>query len=196
MCEVVAAFILWFGTNLLAMGITLAGAAFYVFVYSLWLKRRSPQNIVIGGAAGAVPALVGWAAVSGSLAWAAWLMFAVVFFWTPPHFWALAIRHRADYAAAKVPMLPVVATESETTRSMLIYTGLTVAASLLIWPAAGLGLLYGLTAVGGGAVFVGVVLALHRRPSDALAGRVFGFSITYLMVLFIAMSVDVILRAG
>jgi protoheme IX farnesyltransferase len=194
--EVIAALVLGFEANWLAAGLALAAAAFYVGVYTLWLKRRSPQNIVIGGAAGAVPALVGWSAVTGDLAWTPIVMFVLVFLWTPPHFWALAIRHADDYSRADVPMLPSVATESETTRQILLYTFAVLATSFLLIPIASLGLLYSLTALGSGALFLLCALALHLRPSDRAAMRMFGFSITYLTVLFVAMAADVVLRAN
>src|ERR1700684_2560220 len=129
--EVVAFVELWLAVNLLSAVLAVSATAFYVFVYTLWLKRISSQNIVIGGAAGAVPVLVGWAAVTNSLGWAPVVLFAVIFIWTPPHFWALAIRYRDDYESAGVPMLPVVATLKRTARQILVYTVLLVAVTLL-----------------------------------------------------------------
>src|SRR6202044_2488409 len=139
----VAAFVeLWLAVNLLSAGPAISANHFYVFVYTLWLKRRSSQNIVVGGAAGAVPVLVGWAAVTGNLSWAPIVLFAIIFIWTPPHFWSLAVRYKEDYAAADVPMLPVVASMKRTARSIVIYTVLLTAASLLFGPVAHLGWIY------------------------------------------------------
>src|ERR1700678_661103 len=139
----VAAFVeLWLAVNLLSAVLAISATLFYVFVYTLWLKRRSTQNIVIGGAAGAVPVLVGWAAVTNSLSWAPVVLFAIIFIWTPPHFWSLAVRYKEDYKAADVPMLPVVASMRRTTREIVMYTVLLVAVSLLFGPVAHLGLLY------------------------------------------------------
>ena len=134
--EIVAFAVLWAGANLLAACLCMSATLFYVFIYSLWLKRTSKQNIVIGGAAGAVPVLVGWAAVTNSLAWEPWLLFLVIFLWTPPHFWALAIRHSDEYRAAGVPMLPAVETPARVAAAMTWYCAATVAASLsLVWVA-------------------------------------------------------------
>jgi len=145
--EVVAFVILFAGANLLAACLAMSATAFYVFVYSLWLKRSSKQNIVIGGAAGAVPVLVGWAAVTNSLGWAPVVLFVIIFLWTPPHFWALAIRHTEDYRAAGVPMLPVVASMKETIRSMVAYSVILTVSTLVLVPVANLGLIYGITAL-------------------------------------------------
>ncbi len=140
--EVLAFAELWLAVNLLSAVLAVSATLFYVFVYTLWLKRRSSQNIVIGGAAGAVPVLVGWAAVTNSLSWAPIILFAIIFIWTPPHFWSLAVRYKEDYAAADVPMLPVVASMKRTTREILLYTVLLVGISLLFGPVAHLGLVY------------------------------------------------------
>src|SRR6202034_842030 len=140
--EVLAFAELWTAVNLLAAALAVSATLFYVFVYTLWLKRSSSQNIVVGGAAGAVPVLVGWAAVTGSLTWAPIVLFAVIFIWTPPHFWALAVRYKDDYAAADVPMLPVVASMKRTTREIVFYTVVLVGVSLLFGPVAHLGLIY------------------------------------------------------
>ena len=171
---------------------------FYVFVYTLWLKRRSTQNIVIGGAAGAVPVLVGWAAVTDSLSWAPLVLFAIIFIWTPPHFWSLAVRYKEDYAAADVPMLPVVASMKRTTREIVLYTVALVAVSLLFGPVAHLGLIYMVTAAVLGAAFLLVTVRLWRLAGRELANgkeamRVFSYSITYLTVLFVAMAGDVLI---
>ncbi len=195
----VAAFVeLWLAVNLLSAVLAISATLFYVFVYTLWLKRRSSQNIVIGGAAGAVPVLVGWAAVTDSLAWAPVVMFAVIFIWTPPHFWSLAVRYREDYKAADVPMLPVVASMKRTTTEIVYYTVALVAVSFLLGPVAHLGWIYMITAAVLGAGFLYLVtrlwgLAQHGQVSGRDAMRVFGFSITYLTVLFVAMAGDVLI---
>jgi protoheme IX farnesyltransferase len=192
--EIVAFAVLWAGTNLLAACLCMSATLFYVFIYSLWLKRTSKQNIVIGGAAGAVPVLVGWAAVTNSLAWEPWLLFLVIFLWTPPHFWALAIRHSDEYRAAGVPMLPTVETPAKVATAMTVYCAATVAASLaLVW-VADLGPVYAVTAGVLGAVFLGGTIALGRAPTAAGSMRLFSFSITYLSVLFVALTVDVLVR--
>jgi protoheme IX farnesyltransferase len=192
--EIAAFAVLWAGANLLAACLALSATLFYVFVYSLWLKRTSRQNIVIGGAAGAVPVLVGWAAVTGSLAWTPWLLFLLIFLWTPPHFWALAIRHTDDYRAAGVPMLPVVETVPRVVASMVRYTIALVACSLVLVPVADLGWVYGTSAVVLGAFFLGGTFALGRAPSESAAMRLFSFSISYISVLFLALTVDVLVR--
>ena len=177
--------------NVLSAVLALSATAFYVFVYTLWLKRTTPQNIVIGGAAGCVPVLVAWASVTGEVGLPALVLFAIVFYWTPPHFWALALRYRGDYAAAKVPMLPVVRGEAETARQIVLYTMALVAVSLLLFPAAGMGLIYLATAVVLGALFVWRSLRLR---ADAHDGReaigLFRYSISYLTLLFAAVAVD------
>ena len=143
--------------------LALSATAFYVFVYTMWLKRTTPQNIVIGGAAGCVPVLVAWAAVTGEVGLPALVLFAIVFYWTPPHFWALALRYRGDYAAAGVPMLPVVRGEAETARQIVLYTIALVAVSLLLFPAAGMGMIYLVAAVVLGALFLWRALRLRAR---------------------------------
>jgi protoheme IX farnesyltransferase len=183
---------LWATTNLLAAAISTAALLFYVFVYTLALKRTSAQNIVIGGAAGAAPALVGWAAVTGSLDLPAWFLFLIVFYWTPPHFWALAIRYREDYERAGVPMLPVVAGVEATTRKMLLYTGLMVAISLLLVPVAGMRWIYLAAAIGLGGWFLWGTWRVYRRPQDAM--RLFTTSTVYLSALFAAVALDVLVR--
>jgi protoheme IX farnesyltransferase len=183
---------LWVTTNLLAAAISTAALLFYVFVYTLRLKRTSAQNIVIGGAAGAAPALVGWAAVTGALDLPAWVLFLIVFYWTPPHFWALAIRYRDDYERAGVPMLPVVAGVEATTRKMLLYTGLMVAISLLLVPVAGMRWIYLTAAIGLGAWFLWDTWRVYRRPEDAM--RLFTTSTVYLSALFAAVALDVLVR--
>ena len=183
---------LWVTTNLLAASISTAALLFYVFVYTLYLKRTTVQNIVIGGAAGAAPALVGWSAVTGSLDTAAWILFAIVFVWTPPHFWALALRYEDDYASAGVPMLPVVAGTAATTRQMMTYAGIMALFSLALVPIADMGWIYMLTAIGTGAWFLIETIRTHLDPSRAM--KLFGVSTVYLSALFAAMLVDVIVR--
>jgi protoheme IX farnesyltransferase len=186
-------------TALLGFGVNWASAAladgailFYVFVYTLGLKRRTPSNIVIGGAAGCFPVLIGWSAVRGNVGWPAVILFAVVFLWTPPHFWSLAMRFKDDYAAAGVPMLPVVATPAQVTRRIVGYSWAMVAASLLLVPF-GAGWLYGACAVVLGAIFVTEAHRLHRRVlrggTPAPLG-LFRLSITYLSLLFAAVAVS------
>jgi heme o synthase len=181
--------------NVLAASLALSAIAFYVFVYTLWLKRTTAQNIVIGGAAGAVPALVGWAAVTGTVAPPAWVLFAIVFLWTPPHFWALALRYRADYAAAGVPMLPVVRGEEETRRQILLYALVLFAATIVLVPAAHMGPVYVVTAVVLGSAFVYRALRLWRERTPALAMSLFRFSLAYLALLFAAVGADAVIGA-
>lgn len=193
--EVIAFAVLWAWANLLSAVLALSATLFYVFVYTLWLKRTSTQNIVIGGAAGAVPVLVGWAAVRNDVAWAPVVLFVVMFLWTPPHFWALAIRYADDYRAAKVPMLPAVATLEVTVRKMVMYTVAMVVATLVLWPVAHLGLVYGISAVLLGGLFLWGTLDLGRNPTPQRSMRVFGYSITYVTLLFAAMTIDVFVAA-
>ena len=191
--EIVAFVILLAGANLLAACLAMSATAFYVFVYSLWLKRSSKQNIVIGGAAGAVPVLVGWAAVTNSLGWAPVVLFVIIFLWTPPHFWALAIRHTEDYRAEGVPMLPVVASMKETIRSMIAYSVVLTVSTLVLVPVANLGLIYGITALVFGVAFVIGTIALGSNPTEARSMRLFSFSITYVSAIFLALTLDVLL---
>ena len=193
--EALAFGVLWVSSNLLAAVLALSATAFYVGIYTIWLKRTSRQNIVIGGAAGAVPVLVGWAAVRGDLAWSPVVLFAAMFFWTPPHFWALAIRFADDYRAAEVPMLPAVVPMEQAVRQMIGHTVALVACTLLLAPVADLGAVYLVSAVVLGVMFIGGVVQLGRRPSVPASMRVFGFSITYVTVLFSAMTVDVLIGA-
>lgn len=187
---------LWVTVNLLSAVLATAAMAFYVFVYTLWLKRRSAQNIVIGGAAGAVPALVGWAAVTGRVGWPAVVMFDIVFLWTPPHFWALALRYQRDYAAARIPMLPVVAGEAETRRQIVLYSLVLVASTLVLAPVARLGVLYVAAAVVLGARFLMAAVQLSRRKTPASAMTLFRYSLVYLALLFGAVAADVLVRFG
>jgi heme o synthase len=168
--------------NVLASALALSGGLVYVFVYTMWLKRSTTQNIVIGGAAGAFPPLVGWAAVTGSLSPLAWVLFAIIFFWTPPHFWALALLLSKQYSAAKVPMLPVVAGEEHTRRSILFYTVLLFAISLV--PVVWLGPIYGAAAIALGAVFLALAVRATRRQDGASAVALFHYSLLYLALLF------------
>ena len=189
--EIAAFAVLWAWANLLSAVLALSATLFYVFIYTMWLKRTSTQNIVIGGAAGAVPVLVGWAAVQNNVAWAPVVLFVVMFLWTPPHFWALAIRYADDYRAANVPMLPAVATMQVTVHKMLVYTAAMVASTLVLWPVAHLGLVYGISAIVLGALFLWGTVDLGRNPTPQRSMRVFGFSITYVTLLFAAMTIDV-----
>jgi protoheme IX farnesyltransferase len=174
--------------NLPAAILSTLALLFYVFVYTLYLKRSSTQNIVIGGAAGAVPALVGWAAVTGGLAPPAWVLFAIIFFWTPPHFWALSIRYRDDYAAAEVPMLPVAVGVARTLDHIVAYSVVQVAVSFLLIPTGVVGLPYTIVAVILGVVVIGASVWLRRHEDQAI--RYFLASNIYLAVLFAAMAVD------
>jgi protoheme IX farnesyltransferase len=192
--EVVAFADLWTFVNLLSAVLALGATLFYVFVYSIWLKRTSTQNIVIGGAAGAVPTLVGWSAVTGRLAWAPLVLFVLIFVWTPPHFWALAMRYRDDYAAAEVPMLPVVSSFTRTARQILGYTVALWVVSIGFAPVAGMGAIYTVAAVVLGGVFVAYAWRLLREGTGASAMRLFGYSISYVTLLFSAMAVDELVR--
>jgi protoheme IX farnesyltransferase len=194
--EVFAFGFLWLTVNLLSAVLAVAACLFYVFVYTLWLKRSSKSNIVIGGAAGAVPVLIGWSAVTNTLAWPPVVLFAIIFYWTPPHFWALAIRYKEDYAAADVPMLPVVASMRTTSIRIVLYTVLLWALTLLFGPVAGMGLIYVVAAVALGAVFLWMAVDLLRDGTTAKAMRLFGYSITYITVLFAAMAIDQLVRSG
>ncbi len=184
--------VLWMSSNLLAAALSTAALLFYVFVYTIGLKRRTPQNIVIGGAAGAAPTLVGWAAVTGSLAMPAWILFLIVFYWTPPHFWALAVRYKDDYGRAGVPMLPVVAGIETTTRRMLLYTGLMVGMSLLLVPVAGLRWIYLVASLLLGGWFLLDTWRVYLDSSKAM--KLFTTSTVYLSALFAAAMLDVLVR--
>ena len=176
--------------NVLSAALAATAAGFYVVVYTLWMKRTTPQNIVIGGAAGAVPALVGWSAVTGTVGAPAVVLFAIVFMWTPPHFWALAIRHANDYAAARVPMLPSLRGRKETALHILAYSVLLVVVSLVLVPVAGMGPVYVAAAAVLGAVLIGFAVRVWRHADARTAMALFRFSITYLAVLFAAVAVD------
>jgi heme o synthase len=193
---------LWLGffVNWLSAGLALTANAFYIFVYTLLLKRRTPQNIVWGGIAGCFPPLIGWTAVTGSLAWAPFVLFAIVFCWTPPHTWALALRYREDYASAGVPMLPVVRSAPVVTRQILLYSVITVAVSLVLWPVAGTGWLYPAVAAVAGAALIAEAFALWSRARRGLVNaalrpmRLFHWSNSYLALVFVAAAVDPLLR--
>jgi protoheme IX farnesyltransferase len=191
--EAVAAVWLAVVVNPLSAGLALSATLFYVVVYTIWLKRTSTQNIVIGGAAGAVPVLVGWAAVTNELALAPFAMFAIIFAWTPPHFWALAIRYREDYARAEVPMLPVVASFDATAKRIVGYTVVLWATSLAFWPLGDMGTIYLAAAVALGAVFTWKAVKLARSHVPDSAMGLFKYSITYITLLFGAMAADQLL---
>src|SRR4051794_15809092 len=193
--EALAFALLWSTVNLLSAVLAVSAMLFYVFVYTIWLKPRSPQNIVIGGAAGAVPVLVGWAAVTGSLAAPAWVLFAIVFFWTPPHFWALSLRYRDDYQAAGIPMLPVARGIASAARQILVYSLIVVAVTLLLFRFESMGVVYLVAAVGLGGAFIWQAFGLQRDATSKRAMRLFTFSNTYLALLFAAIAVDTLVRA-
>ncbi|GAB3406922.1 heme o synthase [Schumannella luteola] len=186
---------LWLGLlmNWLAAALSVVAILFYVLVYTLWLKRRTPQNIVWGGAAGCMPVLIGWAAVTGSLSWAPVILFGIVFLWTPPHYWPLSMRYKADYAAVSVPMLGVVRGGTAVGLQVVLYAWATVACSLLLVPLAQMGMLYGVVALASGAWFV---VESHKLYSRAVRGaeikpmRVFHASISYLTLVFLAVGID------
>ncbi len=194
--QVLAFGVLWAGANLLSAVLALAAAAFYIGVYTIWLKRTSRQNIVIGGAAGAVPVLVGWSAVQNNVTWTPIVLFVAMFLWTPPHFWALAVKYADDYRAADVPMLPSVVPMAEAVRQMTWYTGALTISTLVLIPVADLGWIYGVSAGVLGAIFLGGTIALGRNPTASASMRLFGFSITYVTLLFGAMSLDVFVEHG
>ncbi len=192
--EAISFLMLWSSVNLLSAILALSAALFYVFIYTMWLKRSSSSNIVVGGAAGAVPVLVGWAAVTDRLDLAPVLMFAIIFLWTPPHFWALAFRYKEDYAKANVPMLPAVATFRKTANQILVYSVMLTVVSLLLGPVAHLGVIYESSALLLGIGFIYYAIKLRRSESPKVAMRVFSYSISYLTLLFVAMGVDVVVR--
>jgi protoheme IX farnesyltransferase len=179
-------------TNWLATGLTAAAIVYYDVVYTLWLKRRTPQNTFWGGICGAAPVLIGWAAVTGSVSAMGWALFAIVFFWQMPHFYALAIKYKDDYARAGIPMLPVVRSAARVNREIMLFTVLTLAASLAAWPL-GLGLVYGVTATVAGALFLLQAVRLVSRSRRGVAlqpMRLFHASVTYLTVVFLAVAID------
>ena len=197
--ELLAFAVLAIFVNQLSAWLAMAATAFYVFVYTLWLKRRSKQNIVIGGAAGAVPVLIGWSAVQNNVTWTPVLLFAVIFIWTPPHFWALAVRYRDDYEAANVPMLPVVASLRRTTLEILVYSVIMWGTTILIGPIAHLGWIYAVSATVLGGLFTLMAFRLFQHAREdkadvAEAMKLFHYSISYLTLLFVMMAVDVLVR--
>ena len=194
--EVAAFAVLAWQVNLLSAVLACSATLFYVFVYTLWLKRSTSKNIVIGGAAGAVPVLVGWAAVTGSLGWAPVVLFGIIVFWTPPHTWALAVKYRDDYSAADVPMLPSVASLHDTSVQIVAYTLVLCAVSVVFAPVAGMGPLYLVAAIVLGGVFTACALQLLREPPPGRAMRLFAWSISYISLLFGAMALDQLLRSG
>ena len=194
--QVVAFFVLWRYVNLISAVLALSAALFYVFVYTIVLKRRSVQNIVIGGAAGAVPVLIGWTAVTGRLAWAPLVLFLLIVVWTPSHFWALAVKYREDYAAAHVPMLPVVASFERVAREIIIYSVALVGVSVVFAVVAHMGVVFWVVALVAGGLYVADAIRLRRDGGTAKAAmRLFKYSITYLTVIFGGMAVDVLVRA-
>jgi len=187
---------LWIFVNLLSAVLAASACLFYVFVYSLWLKRSSTSNIVIGGAAGAVPVLIGWSSVTNSIDWPPIILFLVIFLWTPPHFWALAIRYKDDYTNAEVPMLPVIEGTKVTGYRMVLYAFQVWAASLIFVPVAEMGVVYLITAIVMGAIFTLFSFQVMIKPTKKSAMRLFGFSISYITILFSLMAVDQLVRSG
>jgi len=185
-----AMLVLTIGVNPLAAALSFAGFLGYTLVYTVWLKRTTPQNIVIGGAAGAVPPLVGWAATTGGLSWTALYLFAIVFYWTPPHFWALSLLMKDEYAKAGVPMMPVVRGERETRKQILLYSLLLYAVTQLPFCAGGFGTTYLVASVALGAVFMGGAVRLYRRADRRSALWLYLYSLAYLALLFAAMVAD------
>jgi len=186
-----AVLVLWVGVNPLAAALSFSGFLGYVLVYTVWLKRSTPQNIVIGGAAGAVPPLVGWAATTGSLSWTALYLFAIVFYWTPPHFWALSLLMKDEYAKAGVPMMPVVRGEHETRKQILLYSLLLYAVTQLPFCAGGFGAVYLGASMALGGVFIALAWLLWRRADRRSALRLYLYSLLFLALLFCAMVLDV-----
>jgi protoheme IX farnesyltransferase len=191
----VASFVtLWAAVNLLSATLAVGALLFYVFVYTIALKRTTPQNIVIGGAAGAVPVLVGWAAVRGTVDLPALALFGIIFYWTPPHFWALAMRYENEYAEAGVPMMPVVYGRRETSKHILLYSLLLFALCLVFFSVGRMGTIYLVAAVVLNAIFIGWSVRLWRHPTARVAWGLFRYSIYYLAILFAAMAVDRLIR--
>lgn len=187
--SVLGTLVIGLASNWLAAGLSVVGNLYYVLIYTLWLKRTTPHNIVVGGAAGAVPPLVGWAAVTGSLAAPAWILFAIIFYWTPPHFWALALLKQGDYGRANVPMLPVVSGEETTRQQIFLYTVLLSAVSLLLLPF-GMGWIYLVGIVTLNAIFLWYAWLLLTEPSKARARQTFFYSLWYLALLYVVLVVD------
>jgi len=194
--EIVAFAWLWGFVNLISAVLAIVACLFYVFVYTLWLKRTSSSNIVIGGAAGAMPVLIGWTAVTGTLAWPPVILFAIIFVWTPPHFWALAVKYKDDYSAAEVPMLPSVVSFRATATRILLYTVLLWALTLVFSPVADMGWIYLVSAIVLGAIFTGMAARLLQTGDPTRAMPLFAYSITYISLLFGAMMADQLIRSG
>ena len=191
--------LLGLATNWVAGGLLASAILFYVFVYTVWLKRRTPQNIVIGGAAGAFPPMIGWAAVTGDIAAMPLVLFAIIFFWTPPHFWALALFRSGDYGRAGIPMLPVVAGRRATKAQMLVYTMLLLPLTVSPYFFGATGLVYGAGAAVLGLLFIASAVGVWREPDDAgdrQARKMFGFSILYLFLLFALLLADLAVDVG
>jgi protoheme IX farnesyltransferase len=188
--NVLAFVILWWQANLLAASLAMIGTLYYVLIYTRWLKRTSPHNIVIGGAAGAIPPLVGWAAVTNRIGVEALLMFAIIFYWTPPHFWALALLRRTEYARAGIPMLPVVQGEGETKRQILLYTVLMLSITLLLTPLGVAGPVYFVFAAVLGAIFFRDAYRVYRDQETTHAWHLYKYSLLYLALLFAALVLD------
>ncbi|MBX3458198.1 MAG: heme o synthase [Candidatus Paracaedibacteraceae bacterium] len=167
---------------------------FYAVIYTMWLKRSTPQNIVIGGAAGALPPVVGWAATTGTTPIEAWLLFAIIFFWTPPHFWALSLHKNQDYVEAKVPMMPIIAGVQSTKRQIILYTVITVALTLLPVYMEQASLIYGAVASMLGLIFLGLTVQVYRAKDTVIAMRLFAYSIAYLFFIFLSLTLDTLLR--
>ncbi len=191
--ELVAFIWLWQFVNFLSAVLAISACLFYVFIYSLWLKRTSSLNVVIGGAAGAVPVLVGWAAVTNSLSWSPLILFLIIFFWTPPHTWALMIKYRDDYSNASVPMLPSVESLAVVANQIILYTIVQVALTIVFAFVADMGIFYLVSAIVLGAVFGALTLAVKRDLSERSAMRLFSFSIVYITLLFGAITLDVVI---
>jgi heme o synthase len=191
---IISVMVMGLAVNWVAAALLVLTIAFYVFVYTIWLKRRTPQNIVIGGAAGAFPPMVGWAAVTGEVSLASILLFLIIFVWTPPHFWALSLAYADDYARARVPMLPVVAGSAETRRQILVYSILLAPVGAAPWLLGYAGAVYGLTALAAGALMIALAWRLRREGDGArtmqLARQLFAFSIVYLFVLFAVLLIE------
>ena len=191
--ELVAFIWLWQFVNFLSAVLAISACLFYVFIYSLWLKRTSSLNVVIGGAAGAVPVLVGWAAVTNSLSWSPLILFLIIFFWTPPHTWALMIKYRDDYSNASVPMLPSVESLAVVAKQIILYTIVQVALTIVFAFVADMGIFYLVSAIVLGAVFGALALTVKRDLSERSAMRLFSFSIVYITLLFGAITLDVVI---
>ena len=189
---IASALVIGISSNWLAAALASLGLALYVGVYTLWLKRTSIHNIVIGGSAGAVPPLVGWAAVTGDLSLTAWLLFSIVFYWTPPHFWALALMLKRDYADAGIPMLPVVRGVAETKRQILLWTLVMIAVTLLPVASGAAGILYLVAALALGGVFLYLAWRLFRDPGIVWAKATFHYSLLYLALIFVALAIDAV----